>query len=57
MNFQNEPELSSLLRQSSSLSIQLLLHILKKRRQFFCTDLLRSNKLVHLHGKILACFT
>ena len=36
MHFQNEPELSSLLRQSSSLFIQLLLHDLEKqsRQQF-----------------------
>ena len=30
---------------------------LKKRRQFRCTRLLHSSKLVHLDGKNLACFT
>ena len=33
------------------------LKFLKKRRQFCCTGLLPSNKLVHLDGKNLACFT
>ena len=37
-------------------SAHCFLKFLKKRRQFRCTGLLRSSKVVHLDGKNLPCF-
>ena len=42
---------------SSTLKRRTVLKILKKYRLFCCTSLLRNNKLAHLNGKNLACFS